>query len=142
MANGKLLQTLSGHRASVCTLANFGTFFASGGDNGCSSLILWESQQLKMKRKVSLHSAALTCILDLLDGSHLATGGYDKKIQIFNYRKGEPAFEVSSCRSGVTSLVICEQSRKLVSAGLDSTLTIWNIFTKVFVVKLRMANFK
>jgi WD40 repeat protein len=41
IATGKLIQTLSGHRASVCVLANFGNFFASGGDNGCSSLIIW-----------------------------------------------------------------------------------------------------
>jgi WD40 repeat protein len=39
--SGKLIQTLSGHKASVCSMANFGNFFASGGDNGCSSLILW-----------------------------------------------------------------------------------------------------
>jgi hypothetical protein len=60
-----------------------------------------------MKRKVNLHSAALTCIVDMLDGSHLATGGYDKKIQIYNYKKSEPIFEVNSCRSGVTSLIVC-----------------------------------
>lgn len=41
-----------------------------------------------MKRKVNLHTAALTCIVDLLDGSHLATGGYDKKINVYNYKKG------------------------------------------------------
>jgi WD40 repeat protein len=132
---GKLVQTLAGHRASVCSLANFNNFFASGGDNGCGSLILWETPTYKMKRKINLHTAALTCVVDLLDGSHLATGGYDKKINIYNYKKGENAFEVNTCRSGVTSLVICEQSRKLVSAGLDSTLTIWNIFTKVLLRK-------
>ena len=40
-----------------------------------------------MKRKVSLHSSALACIVDLMDGSHLETGGYDKKIQIYNYKR-------------------------------------------------------
>jgi WD40 repeat protein len=90
-STGRIVQTLTGHSSSVCTLANFNTFFASGGDNGCSSLILWEVQQWKMKRKVNLHNSALTCIVDLLDGSHLATGGYDKKIQIYNYKLSEKA---------------------------------------------------
>ena len=68
---------------------NFGSFFASGGDNGCGSLILWETTgQFRLKNKVNLHSAALTCIVDILDGSHMATGGYDKKINIYNYKKG------------------------------------------------------
>ena len=87
-ATGKYMQTLSAHRASVCSLSNFGSFFASGGDNGCGSLILWDSSQFKLKRKVNLHAAALTCIIDLLDGSHLATGGYDKKINIYNFKRG------------------------------------------------------
>jgi WD40 repeat protein len=60
-----------------------------------------------MKRKVCLHSAALTCIVDLSDGSHLVTGGYDRKINIFNYKRGELTYEVSSCKSGITSMVVC-----------------------------------
>lgn len=82
-----MIQTLSGHRASVCSLSNFNNFIASGGDNGCSSLILWDSQQWRLRKKMNFHSAALTCIVDLLDGTHLATGGYDKKIFVFNYKK-------------------------------------------------------
>jgi WD40 repeat protein len=86
---------------------------------------------LRIKKKINLHSAALTCIVDLGDGWHLATGGYDKKINIFNYKKGELAFELNSCRSGVTAMVVCEQSRKLISSCLDSTLSIWNISINV-----------
>lgn len=138
ISNGRMIQTLSGHRASVCSLSNFSNFFASGGDNGCSSLILWDSNQWKLKKKINVHSAALTCIVDMLDGSHLATGGYDKKIFIYNYKKSQTSFEVNSSKSGVTSMAICEQSRKLISAGLDSTLTIWNIFTRVCFYLYRM----
>jgi WD40 repeat protein len=131
VSSGKFLHALSGHKASICSLFNFGNFFASGGDNGCGNLILWDPEQFRMKQRVALHLAALTCIADLTDGTHLATGGYDKKIQVFNYRRGEPAFEVNSCRSGVTCMVVCEQSKKLVSAGLDSTLTVWALSIKV-----------
>lgn len=60
-----------------------------------------------MKKKIPLHSAALTCIVDLGDGAHLATGGYDRKINIYNYKRGELACEVSSCKSGITAMVIC-----------------------------------
>jgi WD40 repeat protein len=91
----------------VCSLCNFRGFFASGGDNLCGSLILWDTDQLKMRRKVNLHSAALTCIADLGDGGHLATGGYDKKICIFNYKRGETVFEVKSCKTCITSMVVC-----------------------------------
>ena len=85
---GKFLTSLAAHSASVCTMANFGDFFASGGDHGCCSLVLWDSKQLKKRNKQKLHGAALTCIVDLMDGFHLATAGYDKKIVIYNYRKG------------------------------------------------------
>jgi WD40 repeat protein len=88
VSTGKFIQVLLGHQASVCSLFNFKNFFASGGDSGCGSLILWQSDQFRMKKKINLHSAALTCIVDLTDGANLATAGYDKKINIFNYKKG------------------------------------------------------
>jgi WD40 repeat protein len=131
VVSGHLVQTLSAHRASICSLCSIKNFLISGGDNGCGSLIVWDTEQFKMKRKVSLHSAALTCIADLGDGGHLATGGYDRKIYVFDYKRGETVFEDNSCKMCVTSMVVCEQSRKLVTACLDKTLSIWTLLTKV-----------
>lgn len=114
-------------------MANFGEFFASGGDNGCGSLIFWDTSQWKLKKKPYSHTAALTCIVDLLDGSSLATGGYDKRIQIYNYKRGIQIYESNACKSGLTGLAISEKTKKLISSSLDSTLTIWGISTKVSI---------
>ena len=88
IGNGNLQAKLSGHSASICTLSNFNHFFASGGDTGCCSLAIWDIAQLILKKKVKLHNAAVTCIVDLGDGVHLATAGYDKQIIVYNYMKG------------------------------------------------------
>ena len=94
-------------------------------------MALWDSTQLRLKKKAKLHNAALTCVVDLLDGVHLATAGYDKQIIVFDYLRGEVSFDVSSNKSSVASMTVCNQSRKLVSGGLDYTLSIWNLLIRV-----------
>lgn len=86
-----------------------------------------------MTRKVKLHNAALTCIVDLLDGTHLATAGYDKQIIVYNYDKSQIAFDVSANKSSIASMALSGQSRKLITGGLDLTLSIWNVSTRVLV---------
>ena len=87
-----------------------------------------------MRSKIKLHSAALTSIVDLLDGCHLATAGYDKRIIVYDYIRGQSAFDVNSNKSSISSMVICNQSRKLISAGMDFTLCIWNILLRVLCI--------
>ena len=41
VSSGKLLYVLTGHQANICSLSNHGSFVSSGGDHGCSSLIMW-----------------------------------------------------------------------------------------------------
>ena len=42
-------------------------FLASGGDVGCSSLILWDIRSLTIKCRMQIHAAAISGIVDLLD---------------------------------------------------------------------------
>lgn len=130
-SNGANVAHLHGHQASVCSLGNFGEFLASGGDNGCGSLIIWSIAEWKSKNRVSLHSAALTCILDVLDGKHLATAGYDKKITLYNYKSSEIKLEINANKSPITSMVLCAQGSRLVTAGLDSILNCWSLIIQV-----------
>jgi len=92
--DGKKLRTLKGHQAAICCLAtvknaNGSTILASGGDHGCSSLILWDTNRTwSALHRVKSHTAAVTAIVDLQDGRHVATGSYDKTLNIFNMTRG------------------------------------------------------
>ena len=84
----KLVSRLCGHKASVCCLMNHPEFLVSGGDVGCNSLILWDNKTWTVRSKIQTHSAAISGIVDLLDDQSLAVSSYDKKITIYNYRRG------------------------------------------------------
>ena len=99
---------------------------ASGGDHGCGCLILWDTQSWTISSRVQVHSAAVTCIVDLGDGENLATGSYDKHINLFNRWKGQ-VFSRYNHKSNVNSIVITSDKRRLVSACLENTMLVWNI---------------
>ncbi|CAM6005381.1 unnamed protein product [Sphagnum balticum] len=123
----RLAYVLSGHSASICSLANLGSIFCSGGDHGCNSLILWDCKSWSMRSKVQIHTAAVTCIVDLQDGVHLASASFDKKINIFNHRKGAIGFSVSSSKAGIACMVLSSDRIRLISSALDNSIWIWKI---------------
>lgn len=77
--------------------------------------------------------AAVTCILDMEDGEHLLTGSYDKKINLFNHRRGEVISSYNN-KSGLTSLVLTSDHRHVVSSGLEHSIIVWNIISTANVI--------
>ena len=67
--DGRKVRTLQGHNAAICCLASMrsqsGDILASGSDNGCGSVILWDSKSWQMISKIQAHEAAVTSIVDL-----------------------------------------------------------------------------
>lgn len=100
---------------------------ASGSDHGCSSIILWDTDTYSPVLKLEGHKAAVTCILDLGDGLHIASGSYDKKINIYNLQQGKVAYNLPTNKSSVTGIVLSARGTKMVSCGLDNSLNVWQI---------------
>jgi WD40 repeat protein len=80
--------------------------------------------------KVVGHSAAVTAIVDLDDGRHLVTGSYDKKINLYSHAKGKLITSLNNNRTSVTSMIMTADKSRLVSSGLDNSLSIWTIIRK------------
>lgn len=119
---GRKITTLRGHDASICSLSTIktspsNTYLASGSDHGCCCLILWDIRTWTICSRIQAHVAAVTSIVDLDDGEHLLTGSYDKKINLFNHRRGEVVSSYSN-KSGVTCMVLTSDKQRVVSSGL------------------------
>lgn len=137
--DGSKVATLKGHNASICCLSmirnlNGDKYLASGSDHGCSSLILWDTRTWNIQSKIACHTAAVTAIVDLQDGRHLVTGSYDKKINLFSHAKGKLINSLSNNKTSVTSMVMTSDKSRLISAGLDNSLSIWTIQRKNDVI--------
>jgi WD40 repeat protein len=79
---------MKGHRASICKLAivvnKNKKYLASGSDQGCSSIVLWDTASWNMSMRIEGHKGAVTAIVDLQDNRSLISGSYDKSINIYN----------------------------------------------------------
>lgn len=103
---------------------------STGGDHTCSSLILWDSSTWTMCSKMQAHTAAVTCIVDMRDGRTLATGSYDQKITLYDYRRSVIVVTMTA-KAKVACMVINANGTKLVSSGLDNSFTVWSIVRKL-----------
>ena len=142
VSTGNLVHTLSGHQANVCSLCNHGSLVSSGGDHGCSSLITWDVNFWTTRSKVQLHSASVTCIVDLKDGTHLATASYDRKISIFNHKRGVGILSVSSSRTGIGCMVMSSDKERLITASLDNSISIWHLSRNVNLDSFRVPQYQ
>lgn len=84
-----------------------------------------------------MHSAAVTCIVDLQDGIHLATASYDKKIHIVNYRKGTPLLTATHPQAGIACMALSADKQRLITAALNNSLAVWRLSRDVFIFILR-----
>lgn len=129
-SSGKLLYSLAGHQANICCLANHGDVVSSGGDHGCSSLIIWDCKSWSMRNKVQAHSAAVTSIVDLQDSNNIATASYDRKINIFSHRKGAVLLS-ANCKAGIACMALTSDRHRLISSALDNSIAVWTITRNV-----------
>lgn len=82
---------------------------------------------MTLRHKLEGHKAAVTAIVDLLDGQSIVSGSYDKKINIYNLKTGKISYNLPTNKSSVTGIVLNRDATKMVSCGLDNSLNVWQI---------------
>lgn len=62
------------------------------------------------------------------DGRGLASGSYDKTINVYNLASdGKLAYTLPANKTSVTGLLLNSNATKMISCGLDDTLSIWQL---------------
>jgi WD40 repeat protein len=75
----------------------------------------------------------VTSIVDLNDGRNIVSGSYDKKINIYDYRRSETILSLDENNSAVACMTLTGDNSKIVSSGLDSSISVWKIFRRVTI---------
>ena len=129
--DGQTVATLREHKASICSLAlvkiKGQTYLASGSDIGCSKIILWDTLSWQLLERFQNHKAAVTAIIDLQDNTHILSGSYDKKINIYNIEQGRFMYNLPANQTSVTGAIINRNGSKVITCGLDKALNVWQI---------------
>ncbi len=76
----------------------------------------------------------MTSIVDLQDNQSLVSGSYDKKINIYNLLTGKISFNLPANKSSVTGIILNNVGNKMISCGLDSYLTVWQVVRNTYGV--------
>jgi WD40 repeat protein len=76
----------------------------------------------------------VTSIVDLQDNQSLVSGSYDKKINIYNLLTGKISFNLPANKSSVTGIILNNVGNKMISCGLDSYLTVWQVVRNTYGV--------
>lgn len=131
--NGKTIHTLSGHKSAICTLTLINdknrVILASGGDYGCSSILLWNTRSWEILGRLQHHSAAVTSILDIGDSQTIVSGSYDKKINVYNYQTPSLKFSLPN-KFSVFGMLLNSLKTKMIVGTIETGangVSVWSI---------------
>jgi WD40 repeat protein len=77
--------------------------------------------------KFENHKAAVTAIVDLKDNTHLLSGSYDKKINVYNLEQGRFLYNLPANQTPVTGAIVNKTVSRVITCGLDKTLSVWQV---------------
>ncbi len=70
---------------------------------------------------------AILCLDFSPDGTHIATGGFDHKLRIWDAESGKEIRTIAGHRNNVLGLAFSPDGKQIASASTDQTLAIWQV---------------
>lgn len=103
-----------------------GAYLAVGDDNRRVSV--FNSADYKLKFELTGPQARVTCVAWAPDSRHLACGGLDTNLFIYDLEKTNAKIEIKRAHpQGIISRVTWLDNNTLASVGFDCCIRFWNI---------------
>jgi WD40 repeat protein len=118
--------------------------FSNGGDALASasydgSVKVWDVQTLTAVSTMPTNEEALLCVTFSDDGKYLAAAGYDERVSVWeNWQNAQPRlrFELKGHCDGITSVLMLEDNRRVITASDDGTLRVWDLVKEQELLRL------
>jgi len=117
--------TLDAHRGEISKLSYSpcGTYLAAGDTN--REVIVWEGKNQKTTGWVN-HTARVNALAWNQDSKHLASGGLDSQIFIWDLEKAGP-LQIKNSHPGGVNEIVWTGTNTIASAGNDASIKLWDV---------------
>ncbi len=126
VSSGRVIRTLSGHRAQVNALAARRDMILSASSD--STARLWEGETGVCLQVFEGHAGEVVAVAVSPDGRLCASGGGDELL-LWDPLNGHDLFALPGHSRTPTCLCWSDEGRTLVSAGPDGELRLWDVST-------------
>ncbi|RKP24687.1 WD40 repeat-like protein [Syncephalis pseudoplumigaleata] len=118
--------SISQHRIDTCAVNHTGEWLAFGSAK-LGQLLVWEWQSETYVLKQQGHYYDMDALAYAPDGQHIATGGADGKVKLWNSTSGFCFITFADHTAGVTAVEFVKQGQVVVSASLDGTVRAYDM---------------
>lgn len=127
--SGQLVHTFKGHSNPISCLAvtQQSQYLLTGSED--TTIIVWDMQELTLKRKICEHIAPVLALTPALNNSVIVSGGEDSRIIATSLLTGEVLMRVDHHRGPVTAVRVDAAGEVLVSGSVDGTVCLWSLET-------------
>lgn len=116
------------HQASIRCIASHGRWLVSSGAD--EYINIYDMTTMKLSFVLNYHSATVTCLEFVPDGSYLVTAAQNGTIAIFrscDWVLAKVWKEAHKTANGVISLSVHPSGGLMISTGADNVLKFWNL---------------
>jgi WD40 repeat protein/uncharacterized caspase-like protein len=111
------------HITSLAFARDSSTFASVGLDN---VLRIWNSDSGTLVRQDLISGGGLTSVAYVPGTEVLAVGGLNRQIHLIDHRNGHAIASLQGHQHGVHSVVATHDGARLISAGADKTIRVWD----------------
>ncbi|KAF5828596.1 WD40-repeat-containing domain protein [Dunaliella salina] len=120
--------TLTGHTKKVngVAISSDGATIASAAWDGTVRIFKWDAQCWYMWTLLK-YSCLMDCVTFSSDGTHLANGGTDCSVWVWDVRSGQSIAELQGHGWGVESVLFSQDGATVLSGSRDKTIKVWDV---------------
>ncbi len=127
VADGKLLQTVRGHKDSLyaVALSPDGKLLATGGYD--SAIKLWDTATGKEARMVDGHNGAVYDLAFRADGKVLASASGDRTVKLWSVQTGQRLDTLKESTQELYAVAFHPGGDRVAAAGVDNRIRVWQV---------------